>query len=208
MPNATDLVNVGAAAERFFRNYYAHCVRPDRDTLFSLLEAGHSLNDRLKIGADIDFFDFEEFLALKCLRNYFHHQQELRHVVKLVEIADYPIVTDLAVLCLIHSDIVEAAIQEVPVKHRPKTRTAYQAVFHWYGSIVNINPSIFNFVVLAYERLKDRGIPLTGDAVERFEASYHYEKENDMSHLVDGMLATSVGSISKLLIDISNTKGL
>jgi hypothetical protein len=73
-----------------FRHYHAHCVSPDRDTLFSLLEAGHSLNDRLRTGADLDFFGVPEFTSLKCLRNYFHHHQELRHVVRVIPIAEYP----------------------------------------------------------------------------------------------------------------------
>jgi hypothetical protein len=48
MDSKTDLANVSAASERFFRLYHAHCVSPDPDTPFSLLEAGHSLSDRLR----------------------------------------------------------------------------------------------------------------------------------------------------------------
>jgi hypothetical protein len=66
MDSKNDLANVSAASERFFRLYHAHCVSPDRDTLFSLLEAGHSPNDRLRTGADLDFFDVPEFTVLKC----------------------------------------------------------------------------------------------------------------------------------------------
>ena len=36
---------------------------------------------------------------------------------------------------------------------------------------MNINPALFNFVVAAYERLKDRGVALSGEAVEEFAAS-------------------------------------
>ena len=203
-----DLVNVGAASERFLRLYHAHCVSPGRDTLFSLLEAGHSLNDRLKVGVDLDFFDVQEFTALKCLRNYFHDQQELRHVVRLIPIGDYPIVTDLTTLCLIPRDIVVAAIGETRGRRQEETRQACHDVFHWYGPVVNINPALFNFMVSAYERLKNRGIPLAGEAVEEFEASYRHEEENNFPHVVDGRLATSAGSINELLTDIMSTKGL
>ncbi len=201
MTEDVDLANVGAASERFFRLYHAHCVSPSRDTLFSLLEAAHSLNDRLKVGAAADFFDVQEFTALKCLRNYFHHQQELRHVVRLVPIGGYPIATDLMTLCLVPRDTVVAAI-EATKRFQEETRQACQQMFHWYGPVVNINPALFNFVVAAYERLRDRGVPLTGEAVEEFEVSYGYEEENDHPHVVDGRLATSAGSIDALLTDI------
>jgi len=208
MTDAADLANAGAASERFFRLYYAHCVSPDRDTLFSLLEAGHSLNDRLKVGADLNFFHVREFTALQCLRNYFHHHQELRHVVRLAPIGDYPIVTDLMVLCLLPHETVLAAIEETRGGRRDQARQACQDVFHWYGSVVNINPSLFNFVVAAYERLRDRGVPLTGEAVEAFEDSYRHEDENGFSHLIDGRLATLAGSVDEMLADIMRTEGL
>ncbi|MER8765421.1 hypothetical protein NKH89_32045 [Mesorhizobium sp. M0923] len=161
MTEDVDLANVGAASERFFRLYQTHCVSPSRDTLFSLLEAAHSLNDRLKVGAAADFFDVQEFAALKCLRNYFHHQQELRHVVRLIPIGGYPITTDLMTLCLVPRDNVVAAI-ETTKRYQEETRQACQQMFHWYGPVVNINPALFNFVVAAYERLRDRGVPPGG----------------------------------------------
>jgi hypothetical protein len=58
-------------------------------------------------------------------------------------------------------------------------------------------------VVAAYERLTDQGVHLAGDAVEEFEASYRYEEEHDLLHVVDGRLATSAGSISDVLTDIA-----
>ncbi|MER9881000.1 hypothetical protein [Mesorhizobium sp. M0118] len=201
-----DLVNVSAASERFFRLHHTHCISPDRDTLFSLLEAGHSLNDRLKVGVDRDFFDVQEFAALKCLRNYFHHQQELRHLVRLIPTGGYPIMTDLMKLCLVPRGLVEAAIEKTTARYRNDARQACLGMFHWYGPVVNINPALFNFVVAAYERLKDRGVPLAGEAVEEFEASYQYEEENNLPHVVDGRLATSAGSIDDVLIDITNAR--
>jgi hypothetical protein len=208
MDSKTDLANVSAASERFFRLYHAHCVSPDRDTLFSLLEAGHSLNDRLRMGADLDFFDVPEFTALKCLRNYFHHHQELRHVVRLIPLAECPIVTDLMVLCLVPRETVVAAIDQTMERRQNEARQACQGVFHWYGSVVNINPALFNFVVSAYERLRDRGILLSGEAVEKFEDSYRHEEENGFPHMVDGGLVTTAGSVNELLRAIMSTEGL
>ncbi|MBZ9763968.1 hypothetical protein LB553_24225 [Mesorhizobium sp. CA8] len=60
---------------------------------------------------------------------------------------------DLMTLCLVPRDIVVAAI-ETTRRCQEETRQACRRMFHWYGSVVNINPALFNFVVAAYERLK------------------------------------------------------
>jgi hypothetical protein len=194
--------DVSHAAERLFRLYHTHCVRPDSDTLFSLLESAHSLNDRLRATSGLDFFDWMEFTALKCLRNFFHHHQELRHVICLVPAQNYALVTDLMVLCLVPSDIVQDAIGEASGKRQDDVRQACEAVFHWYGSTVNINPALFNFIVSAYERLTAARIALTGEAFQEFEASYRLEEDNGHAHRVDGRLATHAGSLNRLLADI------
>lgn len=198
----TDFANTAAASERFFRLYERHCIEPGEDTLFSFLEASHSLNDRLKIGAYLDFFDVGQFAALKCLRNYFHHRQELRHLVSLIPLVGYPVVTDLMYLCVVPRTSVEAAIEETMPRHKDATRSACQDLFHWYGPVVNINPCIFNFVVLAYERLVDAGIPLKGNAVEQFRASYDHEEQSGIPHLIDGRISASAGNIRDLLREI------
>ncbi len=198
MPNI-DIATTAAASERFFRLYERHCVEPNEDTLFSLLEASHSLNDRMKVGANQNFFEVSQFTALKCLRNYFHHHQELRHLVTLAPIGDYPVSTDLMFICVVPRTSVEAAIDETMPRHRDVTRQACQDLFHWYGPVVNINPCIFNFVVLAYERLRDADIPLSGTSVERFRASYEHEERNGIPHLVNGRISTSAGNVEELI---------
>lgn len=92
-------------------------------------------------------------------------------------------------------------------RHLDQTRQSCHDVFHWYGSVVNINPALVNFVVAAYERLKDRGVSLTGEAVEEFEASYRHEDENGLPHIVDGRLATLAGNLDELLADVMDTNG-
>ena len=207
MTKEIDLTNVAKAGERFFRLYHAHCVRPDSDTLFSLLESAHSLNDRLQAANGLDFFASTEFTALKCLRNFFHHHQELRHVVRVVPAERYVLVTDLMILCLVPREIVQDAISETRGKRQDEVRQACEDVFHWYGSVVNINPALFNFVVSAYECLTEAGIALTGEAFQEFENSYRFEEDNGHSHRVDGRLSTHVGSVDQLLAELG-TKGL
>ncbi|MFG1317610.1 hypothetical protein [Xanthobacter autotrophicus] len=209
MDSKANLADVSAASERFFRFYVAHCESPDLDTLFALLQAGHSLNDRLQKGAGLDFFNIPEFTALKCLRNYFHHHEELRHVVSIFPVGDYPIVTDLLYLCLVPRESVMMAIDQIKSQSaKDKARQACQDVFHLYGQVVNINPALFNFVVAAYERLKEANVVLTGVAVEKFEQSYRYEEENGFSHVINGKLETMAGSVDDLLANIMRTRGL
>lgn len=208
MNYATGSADVRAASERLFRLYHAQCVSPDRDTLFALLEAGHSLNDRLRAGAELDFFDVPEFTALKCLRNYFHHHQELKHVIRLVPVRNYPIIADLMFMCLVPRDAVRSAIDQTRERNRSDARQACENVFHWYGPVVNINPALFNFTAAAYERLRDNGIGLAGDAVEDFENSYRHEEENGLPHVVDGRLSTTAGSMNDLLAAIMASPGL
>jgi len=207
MAKANDFANVAAAGERVFRLYRDHCVAPTEDTLFGLLEASHSLNDRLKVGAELDFFDFHEFAALKCLRNFFHHQQELQHAVKFIPAAGYPVISDLAVLCLVPRKMVDAAITATAARYRPDIEHACQKVFHWYGPVVNINPAIFNFMVAVYERLTGAAIPMNGKAFLDFAASYRYEQERGLPHMIDGRLSAHAGNVDQLLRDIIAAAG-
>lgn len=71
-------------AGRQFRAYEQQCDGPSHDTLFSVLAAMHSLNDRLAKTVGRDFHDFQEFVALKALRNLTHHAEEVRTNLALV----------------------------------------------------------------------------------------------------------------------------
>jgi hypothetical protein len=59
--------NLQAAARRFFKFYRAHCDAHDLDTLFILLNAAHSLNDRLKKDVGENFYHLDEFIV-GCVR--------------------------------------------------------------------------------------------------------------------------------------------
>ena len=79
-----------AACKRFFRLYHKHCVSPDPDTLFNLLNGIHSLNDKLNSSRKENFFKCSEFIALKALRNLFHHQEELINALRIIPVNDLP----------------------------------------------------------------------------------------------------------------------
>ncbi|MCD9465515.1 MULTISPECIES: hypothetical protein [Photobacterium] len=188
------------ASERVFRLYHSHCVSPSLDTLFNLLNAIHSLNDKLgkaKLGS---FFDIQEFIALKALRNLFHHKEELINELRIIPAQDLPpITTDLLYLCLVPTNLVEKAILAIPNKYLADEEPVIKSVLGWYGEVVNINPCIFNFMVNVYEFLASKKIKLSGDEFLDFADSYEFEAENGHSHYVTGVISCHAGSVDKVL---------
>lgn len=184
------------AAGRLFRAYGRHCQAPNPDTLFDLLTAMHSLSDRLQKAIGRDFHVFQEFVALKAIRNLAHHQEELWSNIRIIPV---PVYSDLAMMCIVRRDQVERAIQTTAQRWREETRSACEAVFHWYGPAININPCVFNFVVKAYEMLTDADVRPPEEDLAEFAASYRYEKQHGYSHCVDGKLSAPVAEISGVL---------
>lgn len=184
------------AANRLFRAYERHCRKPDPDTLFDTLNAMHSLNDRLKKATGDDFHKFEEFIALKALRNLTHHAEE---VLANVRVVPAPGISDLSILCVVRRDQVERAISNSDKKWRESTKAACENVLHWYGPAVNINPCLFNFMVRAFEMLEEVGVTPADEAFETFEASYLLEAENGYSHFIDGHIVAGAEKIESVL---------
>lgn len=187
------------AAARLFRAYEAHSLAPGPDTLFHTLTAMHSLDDKLKKAEVQDFKHLEEFTALKALRNFAHHQDEIDANVRVIL---SPAVSDLGFLCLVRRDQVEQAIETVGQKWRAETRAACESRFHWYGEAVNINPCLFNFMVHAYEQLVAAGVKPDPASVVAFETSYQFEAREGHAHLIDGRMAGPAGGIEQMLTTI------
>ncbi|WP_332660855.1 hypothetical protein [Brevundimonas sp.] len=196
---STPLNPVAFAAARLFRDYVAHCTAASPDTLFHTLTAMHSLNDRLGKASLQDFEQFEEFLALRALRNFAHHHDE---VVANVRVIPSPAVSDLAFLCLVRRDQLERAIEITPSKWRAGIREACERKFHWYGDAININPCLFNFMVRAYEHLIANGVEVDGDAIDAFEASYQHETDHGLPHTIDGRLTGRAGDVEDILMSL------
>jgi hypothetical protein len=188
------------ASERVFRLYQSHFVSPTLDTLFNLLNAIHSLNDKLgkeKLGG---FFDIQEFIALKALRNLFHHQEELVNELRIIPVQDLPpITTDLLYLCLVPTSLVEEAISTIPSKYRTDEEIVIKSVLGWYSEVVNINPCIFNFIVKAFEYLESKGVELSGGEYLDFAGSYELETENGHPHYITGLINCHAGNVQEVL---------
>lgn len=192
-----------AAAERYFRLYHRHCVVPDQDTLFALLNAVHSLNDKLSKELEVDFYSCKEFVPLQALRNLFHHKVELTHEVRIVPAAELPsISTDLMFLCLVSRDLVQQSVTQIPQKRQQVERKIIEDTLKWYGSVVNINPCIFNFSVRVYEQFRELSIELEGTEFDDFAASYEFESRSNHSHFVSGDISCLAGDINTVLAKV------
>ncbi len=189
-----------AAAGRLFRVYERHCQEPGPDTLFEVLTAIHSLNDRLKNATGRDLHEIEEFIALKVLRNFAHHEEEVHANVRVIPV---PANSDLLSMCIVRRDQVERAIENVKTKWRDGSGTACEAKFHWYGEAVNINPCLFNLVVRIYELLLSVEVLPPEEDVASMQASYEFEEAEGHSHYVDGRLTANVAKLEAVLSQVA-----
>lgn len=188
-----------AAAGRLFRVYERHCQKPGPDTLFEILTALHSLNDRLKKITGHDLHEIEEFIALKVLRNFAHHEEEVHANVRVIPM---PADSDLLYMCIVRRDQVERAIENVDKRWRDGSRAACEAQFHWYGEAVNINPCLFNLVVRIYEMLLAIEMFPPEEDVASIQESYELEEAEGNSHYVDGRLTANVADLDAVLSQV------
>lgn len=200
MTGQNEIQSAQAAAGRLFRAYERHCKAPDLDTLFDTLTSLHSLNDRLKKATGTDLHGLQEFVALKVLRNFAHHEEEVRANTRVIPT---PAISDLLSMCIVRRDQVERAIENVDKRWRDISRSACHAQFHWYGDAVNINPALFNAVVRTYETLVALNLDLPDDDVALLRASYEFETENNHSHYVDGKVTGNIAQLSAILAQVS-----
>lgn len=188
-----------ASTARFFRAYEAFLADQERDTFFHWLEAMHSLSDRLKTGHGVDLLGFEEFLALKCLRNYFHHHAEVKHKIKFLQCDGATLISDLVVLCLLPLAQVQAALAEES-RFREQVQTAMATAFRQYGQVVNVNPAVFNLVARTALLLGEHDLePDDCPPYRQLKDSIDFERQNGHSHFVDGEIQCHAGSVELVL---------
>lgn len=187
------------AIGRFFRSYHVHSTEPTVDTLFNLLNVLHSLNDRLRKQTRVGLFDCDEFLALKALRNFFHHEAELPSKIAVVPLISG--MTDLLFMCLARSEHVSRAFANPRISAEERSRM--ESVIRFYGPVADLNPCVFNCAVKVFEKVESLGIaPKDNPAYEEFKASYEYESQECLPHLVNGRLRVPVADIPALLAAI------
>ena len=191
--------NLKSSCERLFRLYYKYNTEPDLDTLYNLLNSIHNLNDIFNKTLKDNFFDSDEFIALKALRNLYHHQSEIENKFKIIPFEKVGfILSDLVYLCIINTSSAEEAIENINIKYREEHREKINSVFIWYKNVVNINPAIFNFVVKVYQKMESHNISLLTEEYFEFENSYNYEIKNEYSHFVTGNIKCHSNDMRKI----------
>lgn len=185
--------SITPAIDRLFRSYYSFATAPTDDSLFLLLTALHSLDDKLNKEAGRVLFGIPEYIFLKALRNHFHHAGEVKNVCRVKLVQDLPMTTDLMAVCLVSQADCLAAIAAVPSDRRQAAQDAFETTVKHYGAIVDINPCIFNGVVKVYEKLTELG--LRGESAEfsSLEDSYELETDRGFSHYIDGAIRMHPG---------------
>lgn len=197
MPNQPDPKAVAAAAAaRLYRSYEKHCTSRDEDALFELLNAMHSLADKLNPLGRPNLNASQNYLALRALRNLFHHEAELLHETRSILARNVPLIhTDLGVLCLIPKTAIDRVLERA---RDDSERTAINTVLHWYGPAVNIEPAIFNAMVDVHELLVEKSVVVKGDSFHRFDDQYQFETARGHEHRVTGALSALAGDIDAL----------
>lgn len=187
---------LAAAADRLFRSYERHCTVGDQDALFDFLNALHSLGDKVNALGRPNLNPSENFIALRGLRNLYHHEAELLHATRSILTSNVPdISTDLGLLCLVPKTSIDRALKRAK---DVTEATAMQSVFHWYGPAVNIEPATFNAMVDVYELLLEKGIEPGGASFDRFNEQYQFEHAAGHSHRVTGTLHVLAGDVVAL----------
>lgn len=144
-------------------------------------------------------FDLPEYIALKALRNYFHHQSEVQNVLRIKHLDGLAAPTDLLYACLVSEDSCREALQGVASKYRDKTEEAFCEVFKVWGRVIDINPCIFNCVAKVFILLADRGLKGTSKEYNEFVGSFVFETENGYSHFVTGGFSVHPANINQLI---------
>lgn len=172
-----------AEIKRFFRYYMIYCQSPDPDTVREVLASTYSINDKLKKAGYPDFFDSNEFLAIKAVRNYAIHQAEIHNSARALPlISNVPVEADLRTLCLIPVNVVNAICEST----NHKGRSAIEKSCIYYRDYVDIYPCIFNFGVQLFLYTETNELAIsTGEYLE-FKNSIEYERKHNYPHQVKG----------------------
>ena len=190
-----DVDTLTAAADRFFRCYATHCLEPDADTLFAYFNALHSFNDKLTKSNKGSLFGSADFVALKSLRNLFHHEAELVHEVRFILTRDLPPATaELATACLVERQLLERAMER-----ETKDRERIAGAFRWYGAVADIQPCVFNGAVDIYEAVCSAQLEPESEEFAMFDQSYKFETESYHAHRVTGTISCLAADVDEVV---------
>lgn len=172
-----------AEIKRFFRYYAAYCQSPDPDAVREVLASTYSINDKLRKAGYPDFFDSDEFLAIKAIRNHAIHQAEIHNQARALPLASQvPIEAELSILCLIPKDVIESICENT--NHEGKIAIKKSCIY--YKHYVDIYPCIFNFGVQLFLYTEKNSLEISTSEYLEFKRSIEFERRNNYPHHVKG----------------------
>ena len=187
------------AVARLCRAYVAFLETPTEDALFNWSNALHSMHDRVPPAMRDALFKVDEFVAMKALRNHFHHGGEVPHRVKPLAIGNLPLVSDLDILCLIDRSAVETAIQAISPKFKATEQPMAERALKWYGPCVNVYPAIVNLMVHVVLLAQQHGVSPDDEAFKRLADAIAEDKANGYPVTVTGDIYCHAASVDAVL---------
>ncbi|MEQ9461664.1 MAG: hypothetical protein RIG82_12010 [Phycisphaeraceae bacterium] len=191
------------AVARLCRAYIAFVETPSEDVLFNWSNALHSMHDRVPKAMRSDLFKHGEFVAMKALRNHFHHGGEVTHNVKPLAISNQPLVSDLGILCLIDREVVLTAIQAIDTKYKAEQQPLAMHALKWYGQYVNLYPAIFNLMVHVILLARRYGVTSPdNEAYKRLADAVAKDEANGYPLTVSGEIYCHASSVDAFLASL------
>lgn len=191
MSQVTTKQDLLAELRRFFKNYSVFCQSPDPDAVREVLASIYSVNDKAKKVGYPNFFDSDEFIAIKAIRNYMIHQGEIYNEAKsLPLVSKFPIDSELNFLCLVPFSIMEILMQS----SKARDQDALKATCVFYNEYVDIYPCIFNFGVQLYLYTEEHNLFIESKEYSEFKNSIEYERRMGLSHFVKGGIVLRNGN--------------
>ncbi len=177
-----------AEINRFYKKYYMFCKSPDPDMVRDVLYSAYSLNDKLRKAKYPNFFDSEEFLSIKAIRNFITHQAEILNESKsLPLITTFPVKADVNITCLIPIKRMESIVSS----SNDQTKKALRNEVVFYSKYADIYPCIFNFGVRLFLFIEEQNFEINSVDYLSMKNSIEYEKANGYPHFINGRISLS-----------------
>lgn len=186
--------------KRFFKYYSSFCQSPDPDSIREVFACAYSVNDKARKAGYPNFFDSDEFLAIKALRNYAVHQAEIHNKARAVPmISAVPIEAELTILCLVPKEVMGRVLEASGSQSADAIRNS--CIF--YKNYVDIYPCIFNFGVQLFLWTEAHHLEVDSAEYREFANSVEYERRNNYPHHVIGGIKLPQGGDIDEFIDQS-----
>ncbi|HEL3784170.1 TPA: hypothetical protein UM046_004456 [Stenotrophomonas maltophilia] len=153
-----------------------------------VLASAYSVNDKVRKAGYPNFFESDEFLTIKALRNYAIHQAEIYNKSRAVPmVSSVPIEAELNLLCLVPIAVMERVLKSTG------SGDAIKKTCVFYRSYVDIYPSIFNFGVQLFIYTETHQLEVDSVEYREFSNSIEFERRNGYEHHVVGGVSLPSG---------------